>query len=137
MIILRKALVALGVLAMVTAAVPASASTQLSETKEITANGTVQFGQQVTHNIAGWSSSSTDTLYLGSPGYHTIRVDVNEIYHGSMGSNTVKVHIDGEEAGYLKPGSNYFPVKTDTSYAIFKYYGKSTGTKSFKVTYYR
>ena len=135
MIILRKALVALGVLAMVTAAVPASASTQISEPKEITANGTVQFGDTVTHNIAGYSSSSTDTLYLGNPGYHTIRVEVNEIYHGSMGSNTVKVHIDGDDAGYLQPGNNYFTVKTGS--ASFIYYGKSTGTKSFKVTYYK
>ena len=130
---MRKALVALGVLAMVTAAVPASASTQFSEPKEITANGTVQFGDTVTHNIAGWSSSSTDTLELGNYGNHTILVIVNEIYPGSMGD--VKVHINGDETGYLRLGYNEFTVKAGS--ASFKYYGKSTGTKSFKVTYYK
>jgi len=127
-IILRKALAALGVLAMVTAAVPASASTQFSEPKEITAYGDVKFGQTVTHNVAGYSSSSIDTLDLVNRGSHTI------VVHATGNVSDVTVHVNGVPTNTrLQAGDNYFNV-TGSS-VTFKYYGKSTGTKSFQVTY--
>ncbi|WP_068791797.1 hypothetical protein [Brevibacillus laterosporus] len=127
---MRKALVALGVLAMVTAAVPASASTQFSEPKEITANGTVQFGKPVTHNVAGYSSSSTDTLELG--GYDNYTIDV----YATGNVSDVTVHVNSQPTNYyLKAGKNTFNVTGGS--VSFKYYGKSTGTKSFQVTYYK
>ncbi|MCR8983519.1 hypothetical protein NW801_00325 [Brevibacillus laterosporus] len=113
---------------MVTAAVPASASTQFSEPKEITANGNVQFGQTVTHNVAGYSSSSTDLLELGKYGSHTI------VVHATGNVSDVTVHVNGNPTNTnLKAGENTYNV-TGSSVS-FKYYGKSTGTKSFKVTY--
>ncbi|RFB28645.1 hypothetical protein DZB91_22175 [Brevibacillus sp. VP] len=125
---MRKALAALGVLAMVTAAVPASASTQFSEPKEITAYGDVQFGQTVTHNVAGYSSSSTDFLDLGKYGSHTI------VVHAIGNVSDVTVHVNGDPTNTrLQAGRNTFNVTGST--VTFKYYGKSTGTKSFKVTY--
>ncbi|MCR8982575.1 hypothetical protein [Brevibacillus laterosporus] len=126
---MRKALVALGVLAMVTAAVPASASTQFSEPKEITAYGDVQFGQRVTHNVAGWSSSSTDTLELGNYGRHVIGI------YATGNVYDIKLHVNGKEMGYLSPGKTFVEVTAGS--ASFKYYGKSPGTKSFQVTYSR
>ncbi|MBA4533897.1 hypothetical protein O0550_05030 [Brevibacillus halotolerans] len=125
---MRKALVALGVLAMVTAAVPASASTQFSEPKEITAYGDVQFGQTVTHNVAGYSSSSIDLLNLGKNGSHTI------VVFATGNVSDVTVHVNGVPTNSrLKAGNNYFNVTAKT--VTFQYYGKSTGTKSFQVTY--
>ncbi|MCR8966092.1 hypothetical protein O0550_23380 [Brevibacillus halotolerans] len=113
---------------MITAAVPASASTQFSEPKEITAYGDVQFGQTVTHNVAGYSSSSTDFLDLGKYGSHTI------VVHAIGNVSDVTVHVNGVPTNSrLQAGNNYFNVTGST--VTFKYYGKSTGTKSFKVTY--
>ncbi|AKF94699.1 hypothetical protein J5TS2_41230 [Brevibacillus halotolerans] len=130
---MRKALVALGVLAMVTAAVPASASTQISEPKEITVNGTVNFGQLVTHNVAGWSSSSTDLLELGSYGNYTIGIYASSDNPANL--TDLKFHVNGQDAGYLQAGWNY--VNVTAASVTFQYFNKSTSTKSFKVTYYK
>ncbi|MCR8961681.1 hypothetical protein SMD22_06680 [Brevibacillus halotolerans] len=130
---MRKALVALGVLAMVTAAVPASASTQISDPKEISANGTVQFGKTVTHNVAGYSSSSTDLLLLDTHDNH--RIGIYASSHDIVNLIDLKFHVNGEDKGYVRPGWNYVDVRG--SYATIEYFSKSTLTKSFNVTYYK
>ncbi|WP_147304261.1 hypothetical protein [Brevibacillus sp. VP] len=133
-IILKKALVALGALAMLTVAVPVSASTHTATLPSNEATSSVAPWQEwVTHNIAGWSSSNPDSLTFN--GYGTYNIYIIASDDGPDDPTNVRYHINGGAIqGDLKAGYNG-PITIRGTSATIQYFNKTNVTKTFRVAY--